>query len=561
MPHPSRLRMLGALLGSAVFCAAGALNARAARPALPVPSPWIAPVERTTPGEDDNPARLVQTTSLIRASQARQTYDVDGTGLAVAVLDTGLRTTHVDFAGKIVARRNFTTENGGQLDDVTDGHGHGTNVAGIAIARGNHIGIAPGASIIPLKVLKNDGSGVFSDAEEALQWVLDNRTRYNISVVNLSLGDGRNYTTVDPGRIQDEIRALRAVNVAVVASAGNEFYRYASAQGMTYPAALPETVSVGAVFDANVGALTAFGARAATTGPNRLCPFSQRLSSTVNAATRTDIFAPGAVLTATGNTGNTASASFVGTSQASPVVSGVILLMQEYYRHVRGALPSVDQVESWLRTGAVSAQDGDDENDNVTNTGATFLRVDALGALVATAAGANTYSTVSGKITTGGLPLGGVAVKVGALSVLSTSTGAYSIGRLLRGTYTVTPSKTGYAFTPTQRTVTVGPSQTGVDFTAAPLSRPLRPTALRVPYIGSREVGLTWKDNSSNESGFVIEARKPGQPFSPVLTAGPDVQAGQLDVQPNTTYYFRARSFNAAGNSPYSRTKRVKTPR
>jgi hypothetical protein len=70
-----------------------------------------------------------------------------------------------------------------------------------------------------------------------------------------------------------------------------------------------------------------------------------------------------------------------GTSQAAPVICGVILLLQEYVKRSTGELPTVDHIEQWLRASAVATRDGDDEDDNVINTQETYLRVDALSAL------------------------------------------------------------------------------------------------------------------------------------------------------------------------------------
>ena len=62
----------------------------------------------------------------------------------------------------------------------------------------------------------------------------------------------------------------------------------------------------------------------------------------------------------------------------------VILLLQEYYQRRRGTLPTVDQLETWLRAGAEPINDGDDESDNVQNTRLNFLRVNAQGDLLRT---------------------------------------------------------------------------------------------------------------------------------------------------------------------------------
>jgi hypothetical protein len=72
-----------------------------------------------------------------------------------------------------------------------------------------------------------------------------------------------------------------------------------------------------------------------------------------------------------------------GTSQATPVIVGVVLLLQQYYRDKTGRLPNVDQVAGWLRNGSRVIVDGDDELDNVANTGLSFRRIDVLLALQA----------------------------------------------------------------------------------------------------------------------------------------------------------------------------------
>jgi subtilisin family serine protease len=328
---------------------------------------------------------LVKVDKVIRASEARSAFSVDGTGLAVAVLDTGLRTTHVDFAGRVIAQRNFTADNGGDPKNATDGQGHGTNVAGIIVAGGLHTGIAPGANVIPLKVLTNAGGGSFDTVRQALIWVRDNRAAFNITAVCMSLSDQQNYTAdgpFAPDAIADLLAELRAARVAVAISAGNEYFTHNSQQGMGYPAILRGCVSVGAVYDANEGPFSyASGAKALSTAQDRITPFSQRLHEKVNKETRTDIFAPGAPVTSAGIENDQAESVQHGTSQAAPVAAGVLLLMQQYHQMRTGKLPQVDDLVTWMRAGGHKIVDGDDEHDNVLHTNLTFLRLDAVGAL------------------------------------------------------------------------------------------------------------------------------------------------------------------------------------
>jgi len=346
--------------------------------------PVIQPVQFTEP---QFRAQLKEASALIRVQKARNDFQVSGAGHAVAVIDTGLRMTHEDFKGRVPTQHNFTADNAGDSKNATDGGGHGTHVAGIIAANSTrHLGMAPDAQVIPLKVLRNhDGGGDFSDIAAALAWVIENHTTHNITVVCMSLGDGGNYTN-DTGYDDDVIRqhlaTLKTACIAVVVAAGNDYYEHNSQQGMSYPSILRDCISVGAVYDANIGSFTYNnGAVARETGPDRITPFSQRLHSSVNPNTRTDIFAPGAPITSSGITNDKAEAVHQGTSQATPVIAGVVLLMQEFYKGTTGALPAVDDLVQWMRLGGVEIIDGDNEVDNVRHTGLRFIRVDAFGAL------------------------------------------------------------------------------------------------------------------------------------------------------------------------------------
>jgi subtilisin family serine protease len=329
---------------------------------------------------------LPEIDKFLQVKETRTTFDVSGKGLAVAVMDTGLRTDHVDFAGKVVAQQNFTPDNNGDPNDANDGHGHGTHVGGIIVAGGAiHTGIAPGAGIVPLKVLPNERKGNFDWVAKALQWVIDNQAAYQITAVNVSLSDERNHiddTNFTQHRISRLVRKLRDMRVPVIVSAGNHYFTHNSRQGMAFPAILRDTVSVGAVYDSNVGEMPyKSGAIAHSTREGQITPFSQRLHGSVNRATRTDIFAPGAPVTAPGVKTPKGTSIQQGTSQAAPVTAGIILLMQEYHLRITGELPKVSDVIRWLQRGGVTIHDGDDEDDNVDHTGQDFIRLHALTAL------------------------------------------------------------------------------------------------------------------------------------------------------------------------------------
>ena len=209
----------------------------------------------------------------------------------------------------------------------------------------------------------------------------------------MSLGDGGNHqddAIFGADEIGTQIMGLRDNGVAVVIAAGNDFFTHNSEQGMGYPGILRGCVSVGAVYDNNEGGFSyGSGAQAFSTASDHITPFSQRLHESVTDVCRTDIFAPGAPVTSSGINDDQGESVQHGTSQATPVTTGVLLLMQHFYRNCveRANLDDiessdlVDQLVEWLRISGQRINDGDNEDDNVVNTGLDFIRIDALAAL------------------------------------------------------------------------------------------------------------------------------------------------------------------------------------
>ncbi|WP_339790447.1 S8 family serine peptidase [uncultured Imperialibacter sp.] len=334
----------------------------------------------------DGLKRLIEVDNLVRASAARHHYQVFGKGLTVAVLDTGLRSTHDDFKGRVVGQVNFTPDNTGNINDASDGHGHGTNVSGIISAGTLHTGIAPLVNIVPIKVLQNNGGGHFGYVDQALEWIRQN-PQYKISVICMSLGDTQNHLSdqyFNSDTIRSRIADLATQNVATIIAAGNEYFTYQSMQGMAYPAIFREAISVGAVYDSFQGSFTYHsGAQVIQSGPDRITPFSQRLHPSKNTETYTTVFAPGAPVTSSGILNDQAESVQHGTSQAAPVVAGIVILIQEYFLRLTGYYPPISFISKVLRYGGTNIFDGDDEYDNVHHTGQYYLRADALGALSA----------------------------------------------------------------------------------------------------------------------------------------------------------------------------------
>lgn len=170
-------------------------------------------------------------------------WDVsDGAGVVVAVVDTGVQSAHPDLAGQVLPGRRFV-DNGASgiaMDPAIDDDGHGTHVAGIIAAVANNAqgiaGGAPGACILPVKVLNSSGSGWDSDVARGIDWAVSNGAH----VINLSLGSG------SPGASSIAVQNAVANDVMVFAAAGND----GAGASPEYPAADPSAIAVASVTSA-----------------------------------------------------------------------------------------------------------------------------------------------------------------------------------------------------------------------------------------------------------------------------------------------------------------------
>jgi Ca2+-binding RTX toxin-like protein/protocatechuate 3,4-dioxygenase beta subunit len=296
--------------------------------------------------------------------------NIKGKGYSTVIIDTGADLNSPYFgadanndgiADKIVYQYDFADND----TDASDKNNHGSHVASIASI------VAPESNLIILKVFKDSGTGSFSNLEKALQWVNTNTSTYNIASVNLSLGDGQDWTTpLSRYGIGDELAAIASQNVIISAAAGNGFYSYNSQVGLAYPAIDPSVISVGAVWADNFGSRSfTNGAVDNTTAPDRIASFSQR-------SPLLDVFAPGILITGANATGG--SITMGGTSQATPFVSGIATLAQQIAQTNLGRKLTLTEFDSLLSTTSDLIIDGDNENDNVINTGATYPRINVL---------------------------------------------------------------------------------------------------------------------------------------------------------------------------------------
>jgi subtilisin family serine protease len=220
-----------------------------------------------------------------------------GTGIKVAVIDTGVNPNHPDLAGQVLPGRDMVNND----NDATDDHGHGTHVAGTVAAIANNLtgvaGVAPDAKIIPIKVLAANGSG---SNENIAEGILE-AAKLGAKVINMSLGGPDNSQTLEAA-----IASVQRQGVIVVAAAGND-----NVNTPFYPAANDGVIGVGAVDKAH------------------------KRASFSNYGDYIDIAAPGVAIGSTGHTGNYVKLS--GTSMACPHVAGAVAVLLSKYPALKSA--------------------------------------------------------------------------------------------------------------------------------------------------------------------------------------------------------------------------------
>ena len=209
-----------------------------------------------------------------------------GAGVDAYILDTGVRSTHGDFGGRVVA--GYDAMGGGTTEDCD---GHGTHVAGTVA--GATYGVAKAARVVAVRVLGCDGSGTVSGVIAGLDWMIGHHAAGVPAVANLSIGAGASAS------LDDAVARAVADGVTVAVSAGNSGVDACTVS----PARAPSALTVGATGSADAKA------------------------SFSNYGSCLDVFAPGVSILSAGHGSDTATATMNGTSMAAPHVAGAAALL------------------------------------------------------------------------------------------------------------------------------------------------------------------------------------------------------------------------------------------
>jgi thermitase len=445
-------------------------------------------------------------------------FSTGAPSVVVAVLDTGVRASHPDLSGKVLAGRDFADND----SDPTDENGHGTAVAGlIGAVSGNGTGMASVAwktSILPVRVLGRDGSGSHSDIADGIVWATDQ----GADVINLSLGGTGSSST-----LQNAINYAWSKGVVIVAAAGNSGDSVPS-----YPGACTNVVAVSATNS------------------------SDARTSWSNYGSYVDIAAPGEnILTLSGSSGYEA---MDGTSFSSPLTAGVVALM----RAANPSLSNANIVNALLANADDLGASGKDDDFGygrvnsrraVAAVGGAASAVDATaptvtinspsaGATVSGVVGVNASATDNTGVTRIELHIGG---SLYAQSISSSTTFSWNTGNFIDGTYTLEVRAYDAANNVASSTRSVTVRNSPARDSVAPVVTIIAPTD------GARVKGL-WnlkvKVNASDNVGVSrVELYVDGQLLG-TSSYAPATFTWSVRKAAAGPHVFRAYAYDAAGN-------------
>jgi serine protease AprX len=306
---------------------------------VPLVSSVTTPVVMTTSGSsvpqdgtgENTPTLLYQTNyPILVGADTLQQAGITGRGVTVAMLDSGLwQALSQNYGTRILATVDVT--NGGSGPVTGDPYGHGTHITSIAAGgavnlSGNYLGIAPQANLVIVRAFNGQGGGRYVDVISGLNWIVANRAKYNIRVLNLSFGaPPESYYWNDP--LNQAVMAAWHAGIVVVVAAGN-----AGPAPMTIdvPGNVPYVITTGALTDN----YTPYNV-----SDDRLASFSSA-GPTYEGFVKPEVISPGGHMVASmssqsylanidpGSMAPTAQMfTMSGTSMAAAVTTGVVALM------------------------------------------------------------------------------------------------------------------------------------------------------------------------------------------------------------------------------------------
>jgi serine protease AprX len=235
-----------------------------------------------------------------------------GKGTTICIIDTGIAQ-HADMKDRIIGFKDFVNKKEAAYDD----QGHGTHCAGIAAgdgksSEGKYSGVAPEASLVGVKVLNANGSGAFSDVISGIQWAVENKDKFGINVISMSLGGYASQSYKDDP-VAQAVEAAVEKGIITCVAAGNSG---PGEKTIGTPGTAPHVITVGALDDKGT----------IDRSDDTVASFSSRGPS-IDGLLKPDVLTPGVKITAPKNTGGYTTMS--GTSMANPFTAGLTALLKQ----------------------------------------------------------------------------------------------------------------------------------------------------------------------------------------------------------------------------------------
>jgi subtilisin family serine protease len=319
---------------------------------------------------------LAQGIPLMNATSARGSYN--GSGLAIAICDTGIDTSHPRLGGggfpnaKVIGGYDTGDSDADPRPSLESGNAHGTACAGIAAGdlgtTGDYIGgVAPAAKLYALKISTGTSGSASTDAMiAAWEWSITHKNddpAHPIMIISTSFGGGRYYSTCDSASTGMTTAAANAVaaGITIFVSSGNDGY----CDSMGWPACISYVNSVGAVYDSNFDDYTPcvnadscapkIATGGCSTGYYSIdATAADKVTSYSNSASFLTLFAPANAASTTDITGTwgystgSYTTSFGGTSAACPYAAGAAAVLQHAAKSKTGSYLSPSQVKAYL---------------------------------------------------------------------------------------------------------------------------------------------------------------------------------------------------------------------